>query len=76
MELVASARLLFLDESTLRLDSTTSEDVIGFLQTITAEKGVNVIVFFHFDNIILLGIGVSVCLGATKPANDYFQGHF
>jgi hypothetical protein len=82
IELVKNPLLLFLDEPTTGLDSTTAEELCGFLQEI-AHRGRTVVsvihqpryeIFLMFDDIILLGKGGRVVYaGPTSKAMAYFN---
>eukprot|EP01028_Stygiella_incarcerata_P014157 TRINITY_DN9121_c1_g1_i5.p1 TRINITY_DN9121_c1_g1~~TRINITY_DN9121_c1_g1_i5.p1 ORF type:complete len:650 (+),score=169.31 TRINITY_DN9121_c1_g1_i5:340-2289(+) len=82
IELVKNPLLLFLDEPTTGLDSTTAEELCGFLQEI-AHRGRTVVsvihqpryeIFLMFDDIILLGKGGRVVYaGPTSKVMKYFN---
>jgi ABC-type multidrug transport system ATPase subunit len=85
VQLLSNPSLLWLDEPTTGLDSTSAFQVIKTLQTL-ARKGRTVIVTIHqprseiwdlFDNVILLSRGKPAYAGSAKECLPYFAklGH-
>lgn len=82
MELVHRPKLLFLDEPTTGLDSSTASTVMELLRSLK-ERNVTVIFSIHqprftifqkFDSLILLSRGKIVYLGLASKALQYLQG--
>ncbi|EMD97274.1 hypothetical protein COCHEDRAFT_110221 [Bipolaris maydis C5] len=85
VQLLSNPSLLWLDEPTTGLDSTSAFQVIKTLQTL-ARKGRTIIVTIHqprseiwdlFDNVILLSRGKPAYAGSAKECLPYFAklGH-
>jgi ABC-type multidrug transport system ATPase subunit len=85
VQLLSGPALLFLDEPTTGLDSTSAFQVIKTLQNL-ARKGRTIIVTIHqprseiwdlFDNVILLSRGSPAYAGSAKDCLPYFAklGH-
>ena len=82
MELVGDPSVLFLDEPTTGLDSTTSFELVQALKAIASHRHVNVAAVIHqpsakifsaFDDGLLLGSGgATVYLGPSSHALAYF----
>ena len=81
IELVTDPRVLFLDEPTTGLDSSTTLEVMQVIRDIS-RRGRSVICTIHqpstdcfalFDKLLLLVAGESVYLGDAKDAVTYFQ---
>ena len=82
MELVAQPQLLFVDEPTTGLDSTSSLTICSTLRRI-ARRGLTVVAVVHqprfdafrmFDDVLLLGKGGrTVYLGPTEGVLPYFE---
>jgi ABC-type multidrug transport system ATPase subunit len=85
VQLLSNPSLLWLDEPTTGLDSTSAYQVVKTLQTL-ARKGRTIIVTIHqprgeiyslFDNVILLTQGVAAYAGPAQDCVPYFAtlGH-
>ncbi|KAF2268532.1 ABC transporter-like protein [Lojkania enalia] len=82
VQLLSNPSLLWLDEPTTGLDSTSAYQIVKTLRTL-ARKGRTVIVTIHqprseiwglFDNIILLTRGSPAYAGSAKDCLPYFAG--
>lgn len=82
VQLLSNPSLLWLDEPTTGLDSTSAYQVVKTLQNL-ARKGRTIIVTIHqprseiwglFDNLILLTRGSPAYVGSTKDCLNYFAG--
>ena len=82
VQLLSNPSLLWLDEPTTGLDSTSAYQVVKTLQNL-AQKGRTVIVTIHqprseiwslFDNVILLTRGSPAYTGNAKDCLEYFAG--
>ncbi|KAF2007920.1 ABC transporter-like protein [Amniculicola lignicola CBS 123094] len=82
VQLLSNPSLLWLDEPTTGLDSTSAFQVVKTLQNL-ARKGRTIIVTIHqprseiwslFDNIILLTKGSAAYAGSAKDCLPYFAG--
>ncbi|EGR27220.1 hypothetical protein IMG5_200060 [Ichthyophthirius multifiliis] len=80
IELLTEPKIIFLDEPTTGLDSSTSLQVINILKKL-AYKGMNVIatvhqpstdLFYNFDNLLLLVQGNIIYQGRTEDSIDFF----
>nr|CAB3219643.1 ABC transporter G family member 18-like [Phallusia mammillata] len=80
MELVSSPKILYLDEPTSKLDSTTSKHLISLLKSL-ALKGRTVIFTIHqpsyaiyrmFDTLTLIARGRTIYHGSADGALEYF----
>ncbi|CAN1234939.1 ABC transporter G family member 22 [Linum perenne] len=80
-EILLNPSLLFLDEPTSSLDSTTALRIVRLLQNI-AKEGKTVVTTMHqpssrmfskFDKLILLGKGSSLYFGEVSQAMPYFS---
>lgn len=82
VQLLSNPSLLWLDEPTTGLDSTSAYQVVKTLQNL-ARKGRTIIVTIHqprseiwslFDNLILLTRGSPAYVGSTKDCLHHFAG--
>ena len=80
VELLTDPQILFMDEPTTGLDSTTAEHVVQLLKTL-AEGGMNVITTIHqpssniyqlFDKLMLMVDGQVIYQGKANQSVDYF----
>lgn len=81
-ELICDPGIIFLDEPTTGLDSSTATSLISLLKTYVSESGKSVIAsihqpssqnFFQFDKLQLLTGGQVAYFGETNKVVEYFQ---